>query len=342
MLDPHTLASFRRLEPGMELTLKKRYRQPMEKVFAALSIPERICAWMGCTWQGDPAPLTVGANFSYTFGDSDMPTIGRVTAYAPPRLIEHTWFENLPPEAVVRWSLEPDGEGCILTLHQSTARRDDVTRNGAGWTMIMRQLDAWLAGQAFVPPESWKAIHHRLVNELGPEAVRDGRRFALGDGRTVVEFKRVIRRPPAEVWPWLVEPAKLKDWLGDTDVELQVGGAYRIRFAMADIVMEGTITEVDPARHHLALIWREPWFKNDDVILAFDLQPYGEGWSLFTLTHTFPAGYDPQDYLAGWHEFADALEDAMGGKPFVWDTPERKREYATREKVYLSIAAAGG
>jgi len=342
MLDQRTLASFRTLKPGMELTLSKRYRQPMEKVFAALSIPERIADWMGVVWQGDPAPLKVGSSFSYTFGNSDMPSVGRVTACDPPRLIEHTWFENMPPMTTVSWSLEPDGDGCVLTLTQATARRDDATRNGAGWTMIMGQLDAWLAGTAFQPTESWREIHDRLAGELGPEAVRDGDRFALPDGRTVVRFKRVMHAPPAEVWPWLVEPHKLKDWLGDVDVELHPGGAYRIRFAMAPIVMEGTLTGVDAARHHLAMIWREPWFKNDDVILEFDLDPYGQGGTLFTLTHTFPAGYDPHDYLAGWHEFMDAVEDAMGGKPFDWTTPERKRENEIREKTYRAIAGAGG
>ena len=64
MLDPHTLARFRTLRPGMELTLSRRYRQPIQRVFAAVSIPERIVAWMGVVWQGDPAPLKVGSNFS--------------------------------------------------------------------------------------------------------------------------------------------------------------------------------------------------------------------------------------------------------------------------------------
>jgi uncharacterized protein YndB with AHSA1/START domain len=206
--------------------------------------------------------------------------------------------------------------------------------------MIIRQLDAFLAGEAATPSESWKDARDRLEQAFGPWSVRDGVRFHLPDGRTVVQFRRLIAATPKTVWPWLVEPGKLKDWLGDTDVELHVGGAYRIRFTMAPIVMEGTITEIDAQAHHLALIWREPWFKADDVILAFDLEPDGEGFCRFTLTHTFPAGYDPHDYLAGWHEFVDALENAMLGVAFVWDTPERKREYALRETVYKAIAAA--
>ena len=342
MFDPEVIAGFRKLDPGAELTLSKRLRQPMAKVFAALSTPERIADWMGVVWQGDPAPLGLGSNFSYTFANSDMPSVGRVTAYDPPRLIEHTWFENQPPGAVVRWRLEPLDEGCRLTLVQSTARQDDGPRNGVGWTMIMRQLDAWLSGETPSASETWSEARARLIQTLGPEAVRDGVRSCLPDGRTVIQFKRVTAGSPDAVWAWLVEPARLKDWLGDCDVDLRVGGAYRIRFAMAPIVMEGTITEVDVRARHLALIWREPWFKNDDVILEFDLEPYGDGHGLLTLTHTFPAGYDPQEYLAGWHEFMDELENAMKGVPFVWDTPERKREYALRQKVYQAIAGAGG
>ncbi len=339
MLDAKTLAAFRKLDPGVELVLTKRYRQPMEKVFAALSVPDRIIDWMGVEWRGDPAPLQVGSSFSYMFSNTGMPSIGRVTAYDPPRLIEHTWFENNPPSATVRWALEPDGDGCILTLTQRTERRDDATRNGAGWSMIMGQLDAWLDGKPFAPAESWAAVRDRLVEELGPVAVRDGRRLTL-DGRPVVRFVRVLPHPPTEVWPWLVEPDRLKDWLGDVEVEPHVGGAYRIRFAMAPVVMEGTITEIEPPRR-LTLIWREPWFEADDVRLAFDLSPHAGG-TLLTLTHTFPAGYDPHDYLAGWHEFLDAVEDAMAGKPFDWRAPGRKAAYETLETVYRAIAGAGG
>lgn len=344
MLDAATLARFRRMDPGMELVLTHRYRQPMEKVFAALSIPERIADWMGVEWQGDPAPLTVGSSFSYTFANTGMASLGRVTAYEPPRLIEHTWFENHPPAVSLRWSLEaapnPDGgEGCILTLTQTMARLDDATRSGAGWTMIMGQLDAWLEGKPFSPAESWVQVRDRLVRELGPAAVRDGRRLTR-DGRPVVEFVRLIPHAPEDVWPWLVEPGRLNDWLGDVEVEPHPGGAYRIRFTMAPVVMEGTVTAIDPPRH-LALIWREPWFTGDDVLLEFALEPHAEG-TLLTLTHTFPEGYDPQDYLAGWHEFLDAVEDAMAGAPFDWKAPGRKQRYETLETVYRAIAGAGG
>jgi uncharacterized protein YndB with AHSA1/START domain len=339
MLDARTVAEFRANKPGMEISLTHRYRQPIEKVFAALSTPERIAAWMGVEWTGAAAPLKPGSSFSYRFKNSDMASLGKVTAYEPPRLIEHTWFENIPPAATVRWALAPDRDGCVLTLTQSYPGKDDGARNGAGWTMIIGQLDAWLAGAPFGPRESWAKLRDRYARSMGPEAVRDGRRRTR-DGQPVVEFKRLLRHPVAEVWSWLTQKARLADWLGDVDVDLRPGGVFRIRFAMAPIVMEGTITKVEAPRR-LAMIWREPWFENNDVTLAFALEPHTDG-TLLTLTHTFPANYDPQEYLPGWHEFMDAVEDAMEGTPFVWDTPERKQAYATRERVYKSIAAAGG
>ena len=111
MLNTETIARFRALKPGMELSLTHRYRQPMQTVFAALSTPERIAEWMGVEWTGDSGPLKIGSSFSYRFSNSELPSEGRVTAYDPPHLIEHTWFENMPPAASIRWALEPDGTG---------------------------------------------------------------------------------------------------------------------------------------------------------------------------------------------------------------------------------------
>jgi len=338
MLDRQTVARFRAGKPGMEISLTHRYRQPIEKVFAALSTPERIADWMGVEWSGDPPPLTSGSNFSYRFRNSDMTSVGKVTAYQAPRLIEHTWFENIPPAASIRWELEPDREGCVLTVTQSYPGKDDGARNGAGWTMIIGQLDAWLAGEPFAPRVGWSELRDRYASSMGPAAVRDGRQLTI-DGLPVVRFHRLLDHPVADVWSWLTVKDKLADWLGDVDVDLKSGGVFRIRFKMAPIVMDGTITRVDPPRH-LAMIWREPWFKKDDVTLAFDLEARANG-TLLTLTHTFPVDYAPHEYLAGWHEFLDAVEEAMEGRPFVWDTPGRKQAYVTRVKVYKSIAAVG-
>lgn len=340
MLDATTVARFRALKPGMELTLTHRYRQPADKLFAALATPERIEAWMGVEWLGDPAPLALGARFAYRFRNADLVSEGRVLAYEPPRLIAHSWFENIPPAATIRWAIEPDGAGCILTLTQSYPGRDDAARNGAGWTMIIGQLDAWLDGRPFVPPESWLGLRDRYAASFGPEAWRDGRRLTL-DGRPAVQFRRLLPLPPAEAWRWLAEPARLRDWLGEVAVEPRTGGAFHIRFALpAGAEMAGTITAIDPPRH-LALIWREPWLTADEVTLAFDLEPLG-AHTLLTLTHRFPAGYDPCEYLEGWHEFMDALEAAIEGTPLVWGSAERKQAQQVRARVYRAIAAAGG
>ncbi len=340
MLDGRTRARFRAQQPGLELTLVRRYRQSAERVFAALSVPERIAAWMRVTWLGDPAPLKVGSNFSYRFADSAMDSVGHVTAFEPGRLIAHTWFENMPPAQTVTWRLEPEGEGCLLTLTQATPSHDDGPRNGAGWTMIIGQLDAWLSGETFQPKESWRSLRDRYAQEMGPRATRDGRRFDE-DGRPVVRFTRLLDMPVQDAWAWLTEPEKLARWLGDVDVDLRPGGVFRIAFQMEAAWMNGTVLAVEPPRR-LSVIWREPWFEADDVVLEFALAPDADG-TLLTLTHTFPRGYDPHEYLPGWHEFLDLLEEAIAGHPTPeWSSPERARRWETLKTIYKAVAGAGG
>ncbi len=82
---------------------------------------------------------------------------------------------------------------------------------------------------------------------------------------------------------------------------------------MAPVVMEGTLTGIEPPSHlapraQPAMVWRQPGLEAGDVPLAFDLQ-VSAGGTLLTLTHSFPSGYDPRPYLVGWHEFMDAIED---------------------------------
>ena len=163
MSEADVTARFRTLQPGMELSLTRRFRQPMEKVFAALATPERIADWMGVNWQGGAGPLKLGDSFSYTFANSDMPSEGHVTAYDPPRLIEHTWSENEPPMSLVRWELEPEGDGCRLVLIHSFHQpppRSALISTAASWHLMLDRLPGAVSGQAAEwSRDEWQALH---------------------------------------------------------------------------------------------------------------------------------------------------------------------------------------
>ena len=127
---------------GTRLELVRRLRQPIDRVWAALTTPARLAAWMGVEWLGGDGPLKIGDAFDYRFANTDMESRGRVLSFDPPRMFEHSWFENIPPAAVVRWSLAPDGEGCILTLTQYAGPPEDGPRTAAGWTMLLDSINA--------------------------------------------------------------------------------------------------------------------------------------------------------------------------------------------------------
>ena len=84
----------------------------------------------------------------------------------PPRLLEHSWFENIPPAAVIAWILEPEGDGCRLTLTHSAGPVDDAPRTAAGWTMILQSLARELGEVTYTwVPRSRNAHADRLANE---------------------------------------------------------------------------------------------------------------------------------------------------------------------------------
>jgi uncharacterized protein YndB with AHSA1/START domain len=76
----------------------------------------------------------------------------------------------------------------------------------------------------------------------------DGSVARADDGGWVVAFERFLDKPPEKVWTVLTDPQRLKNWLGDVEVDLRVGGAFVIHFRGMAVVMTGQITELKPGR----------------------------------------------------------------------------------------------
>jgi len=119
-------------EDGVVLSFERRMNQPIEKIWAVLTVPERVADWMGEA----QIDLRVGGRFHLRWHNNQGEMTGVITALDPPRLFEHTWEENIGvPVSRVRWSLEPDGDGCRLTLAHIFTSVDDKNRIGfaGGW-----------------------------------------------------------------------------------------------------------------------------------------------------------------------------------------------------------------
>jgi uncharacterized protein YndB with AHSA1/START domain len=304
-------AVFRPLAPGGELELVRRYRHPVEKIWASLSTPALLASWMGVEWLGDET-LREGAAFDYRFRNSEMESRGRVLRFEPPCLLEHSWFDNLPPGSVVRWSLERDGDGSILTLTHRFREPDDAPRTAAGWTQVLESLAATLSEESDVGGgmERWRERRDAYAAAFPPEASRDGR-LVEENGSPALRFERRLAKPVDIVWAALVEPEGIAKWLqAEAEVEPRAGGRFHLDFRQGASVMEGTITRWEPPRL-LEYLWPEKQ-ANGNSLVRFELFP-AEGGSRLVLTHRLDAGGDLADFASGWHWHLDALDSAVEG-----------------------------
>jgi uncharacterized protein YndB with AHSA1/START domain len=298
------------------LTLMRDYPHPIRKVWAAVSTPARIAEWMGVEWLGDEgAALHEGAHFDYRFANTDLDNRAHVLRFEPPHLLEHSWFENVPPPATVRWALEEVADGTRLTLTHFLPVFEEAPRAGAGWTILMEQLAATLDGGT---PEAldWRALRDGYAAQFGPEATRDGR-LAKHGNRQILTFDRILRHPPEKVWEALTTPAGIKRWWqAEAEVEPHVGGRFHLDFVLFDHSMTGEITAYDPPLR-FGFTWPEIAAARDsNVMIEISPDPLG---THLRLIHDLPASVDATQFAAGWHWHLDGIDGAAHGVATKWD-----------------------
>ena len=142
------------------IVFTRRLRQSIQKVWAALTLPERLADWLAAaTIEPD---LRIGARFSLHFVEGDYRMTGEIVELRPPRLIAWTWPDPRAPEdapvSVVRFELEPDGDGCRLTLTNTHVIRADLASVGAGWHTHLEGLGGAVDGIR----TDWSAGHERV------------------------------------------------------------------------------------------------------------------------------------------------------------------------------------
>ncbi|HZU77895.1 MAG TPA: SRPBCC family protein [Dehalococcoidia bacterium] len=158
---------------------ERRLPHPVEVVWKAITDPERMAGWLGHRPEID---LRVGGQYVSYHGTGDR-VVDRILRLEPPRLFEHTFWEQVNPTAVVTWKLEPTADGCLLTLTHAlglsdirtastTVARGDgflliVSRNAAGWHRLLDKLAAALDGRSDAwSPEQQEALRERYAAQL--------------------------------------------------------------------------------------------------------------------------------------------------------------------------------
>ena len=100
-------------DDNLQVVFHRRYRKPIEKVWAALTVPERLADWLALS----EIDMRVGGVIKLDWhGHNSME--GKVVTLDPPHVFAWTWpFGGR--ETLVRFELEADGDGCTLTLTYS-------------------------------------------------------------------------------------------------------------------------------------------------------------------------------------------------------------------------------
>jgi uncharacterized protein YndB with AHSA1/START domain len=149
-----------------------------EKVWRALTEPEHLSAWFPAEIHGE---RTAGAALRFVFPNEEGPTIdGEMIVYDPPSVLEYRWGED-----TLRFELQPEGDGCVLTFVNTFDELGKAARDGAGWHVCLDVLGYHLAGEEppWNPSERWKPVNASYVERFGPEAATIGPPSGAGGER---------------------------------------------------------------------------------------------------------------------------------------------------------------
>ncbi len=149
---------------------ERRLGHPVEAVWAALTEPEELAAWLG---PGTLEPRE-GGRVSIRTGPGDRPErqrtmSGRVLACDPPRLLEHEWVQPGLDISVVRYELEAEAGGTILRLTHRRSVTPAATGGRAGWHAYLDRLAAHLDG---VPVPAWAERRAEVEGAYGEAPLR--------------------------------------------------------------------------------------------------------------------------------------------------------------------------
>ena len=129
----------------MPHTIKKTIHiaAPIEQVWAALTDPKAISAWMG-----GPVKVTLRTGGKYAFFNGE--TTGKFVEIRKPNTLEYTWrqasWEKDWKDSAVRWELNAKGRSTYLRLvHGGFPNKEERDSHAEGWdTYWLKPMKAWL------------------------------------------------------------------------------------------------------------------------------------------------------------------------------------------------------
>jgi uncharacterized protein YndB with AHSA1/START domain len=163
--DGDDLGRLERVDGDVVVTFRRRFPHPPASVWRALTDPDHLQAWFPTTIEGE---RSAGAPLRFGFRDNEAPPFdGEMLVYEPPSSMSLRWGDE-----VLRFDVEGDDRGTVLTLTVVFDELGKVARDGAGWHACLELLGC-AVGATPAPWSSadrWRAVHPRYVEAFGPEA----------------------------------------------------------------------------------------------------------------------------------------------------------------------------
>jgi len=132
---------------------EKQLMYPIADVWMAISKAEEISVWF------IHADFKAEEGYHYTFTHEDTRITGKVLEVSPVTTLIYTWkVNNTGAETTVKWQLEENEEGTLLTLeHDGISKYDDEAtadkmfmQFSAGWDNCMHELEKYLKEKVHV------------------------------------------------------------------------------------------------------------------------------------------------------------------------------------------------
>jgi uncharacterized protein YndB with AHSA1/START domain len=228
---PDTDPELHDVDGRAEITVRRRYPHPIERVWRAVTEAEHLATWFPGAPEFD---LRAGGTVRFAEFAGDPAELGEVLAVDPPRHLRFTWDTD-----VVTLDLAEVEEGTELVLTNRLADRPAAASVATGWEACLELLLAVIEGETPQEPGPRSARHEELA-----------RRFALGrpeieetaDGWSA-RFERQLVCDPATAWELFLGGAAEPEV---THAVPRVG--EELRAPQAPEVVLGTVTEVEAGR----------------------------------------------------------------------------------------------
>jgi uncharacterized protein YndB with AHSA1/START domain len=129
------------------LTFERRLPYPIEAVWSAIADPGERAQWFGeTTIDGREGGMIDMVATGPPLPPEKKRMTGRILVWDPPHVLEHEWRQAIVEDSVVRYELQPDGDGTLLRFSHRGLGASNATGFRAGSQAYLDRLGAYLAG----------------------------------------------------------------------------------------------------------------------------------------------------------------------------------------------------